>query len=225
MTAGFLRQCRDERRARPRVTVTLALTRNSVAIGSIALMAADSGLVRGPGEAEMGYVLRADACGHGYAAEAAAAVLELARNACGLTRVLATCRPENHASVRVLKKIGMHPIDYLRVHKLTDGAGLGGGRELESRSMPRTQRRKSWCTPALALGCRLTRVLTERHGPTKHHGADRAPNLRVGRRLAPGPRVPRRHLSSGIEPVIATRAMKGSATRIFRGAPVPGARP
>ena len=120
-TAGFLRQCRDERRARPRMTVTLAVTRNSIVIGSIALMAADSDLVRGPGEAEMGYVLRADAWGHGYAAEAAAAVLELARNACGLTRVLATCRPENHASVRVLEKIGMHQVDYLRGHKLIDG--------------------------------------------------------------------------------------------------------
>lgn len=120
-TAAFLRQCRDERLARPRVTVTLAVTLDSVVIGSVALMAAGSDLVRGPGEAEIGYVLRADAWGHGYAAEAAAAVLELARNACGTTRVLATCRPENLASVRVLEKIGMHQIDYLQGHKLIEG--------------------------------------------------------------------------------------------------------
>jgi ribosomal-protein-alanine N-acetyltransferase len=48
-------------------------------------------------------------------------VLELARNAFGLTRVLATCRPENLASVRVLEKIGMLQVDYLRGHKHIDG--------------------------------------------------------------------------------------------------------
>ena len=120
-TAAFLRQCREERPARPRQTVTLAVTRHSIVIGSIALMLAESDLVRGPGEAEMGYVLRADTWAQGYAAEAATAMLELARNAFGVTRVLATCRPENLASVRVLEKIGMHQIDYLRGHKLIDG--------------------------------------------------------------------------------------------------------
>ncbi|WP_411733313.1 GNAT family N-acetyltransferase [Paeniglutamicibacter sp.] len=120
-TAAFLRQCRDERWAQPRVTVTLAVMRHSIVIGSIALMLADSDLVRGTGEAEIGYVLRADAWGYGYAAETAAAMLELARNGLGITRVVASCRPENLASVRVLEKIGMQQIDYLRGHKRIDG--------------------------------------------------------------------------------------------------------
>jgi ribosomal-protein-alanine N-acetyltransferase len=64
-TAAFLRQCREERRAQPRQTVTLAVTRKSIVIGSVALMLAESDLVRGPGEAEIGYVLRADAWGGG----------------------------------------------------------------------------------------------------------------------------------------------------------------
>lgn len=102
-TVAFLRQCREEKLARPRQTVTLAVTRNSILIGSIALMLADSDLVRGAGEAGIGYVLRADAWGRGYAA----AVLELARNAFG--------------STRVLEKIGKHQIDYLRGHKHIPG--------------------------------------------------------------------------------------------------------
>lgn len=120
-TEAFLRRCGAESHVQPRETVTLAVTCNSMVIGSIALMLAASDLVRGPCEAEMGYVLRADRWGMGYAAEAAVAVLELARDVCGLSRVLATCRPENLASVRVLQKIGMHQIDYLRGHKHIEG--------------------------------------------------------------------------------------------------------
>jgi ribosomal-protein-alanine N-acetyltransferase len=66
-------------------------------------------------------VLRAAAWGNGYAAEAAEAMLELAWNGLGISRVLATCRPENLASVRVLEKVGMRRVDYLRGHKNIDG--------------------------------------------------------------------------------------------------------
>ncbi|MFL4475466.1 GNAT family N-acetyltransferase [Paeniglutamicibacter sp. MACA_103] len=120
-TAGFLRQCEAEQGVRPRETHTLAVTRDSTPIGSIALMRAESDLVREPGEAEIGYVLRADAWGNGYAAEAATAMLELAWHGLGISRVLATCRPENLASVRVLEKVGMRCVDYLHGHKLIDG--------------------------------------------------------------------------------------------------------
>jgi len=60
----------------------------------------------GADEPEIGYEIRHDRQGHGYATEAAAAVMaECAR--AGVGRVWATVRPVNGASLRVLDRIGM----------------------------------------------------------------------------------------------------------------------
>lgn len=68
---------------------------------------------------EFGYVLAASAWGHGYATEAAGAVLAYAFDKIELHRVAATCDPANLASRRVLEKIGMkcegHLRDYLYI--------------------------------------------------------------------------------------------------------------
>jgi ribosomal-protein-alanine N-acetyltransferase len=58
-----------------------------------------------PDEAVTGYVLAKDAWGQGYATEALAAVMEVARNV-GLVRLHAFCHPEHHASWHVLEKCG-----------------------------------------------------------------------------------------------------------------------
>jgi len=55
----------------------------------------------------MGYCLRRDAWGHGYATEAARALLAFAVETLGLHRMAATCDIENAASIRVLEKVGM----------------------------------------------------------------------------------------------------------------------
>jgi ribosomal-protein-alanine N-acetyltransferase len=55
--------------------------------------------------AATGYVLARDAWGRGYASEALAAMVELAR-ACGVVRLYALCHPEHAASRRVLEKCG-----------------------------------------------------------------------------------------------------------------------
>ncbi|MFI8414004.1 GNAT family N-acetyltransferase [Paeniglutamicibacter gangotriensis] len=120
-TAAFLDECSAQQRAVPRETWTLAVAMDGSVIGSVALMTGTLDLVRGPGEAEIGYVLRRDAWGNGYAAEAAEALLAWAGSHLGITRVVATCRPENTGSVRVLEKIGMQQVDYLREHKRIDG--------------------------------------------------------------------------------------------------------
>lgn len=120
-TAAFLDEYAAEQRAVPRETWTLAVAMDGSVIGSVALMTGTSDLVRGPGEAEIGYVLRRDAWSNGYAAEAAEALLAWAGSHLGITRVVATCRPENTGSVRVLEKIGMQQVDYLREHKRIDG--------------------------------------------------------------------------------------------------------
>jgi len=56
-------------------------------------------------EAVTGYVLSEDAWGRGYATEALAAVIEVARST-GVVRLSALCHPEHSASRRVLEKNG-----------------------------------------------------------------------------------------------------------------------
>jgi RimJ/RimL family protein N-acetyltransferase len=60
----------------------------------------------GPIEPEIGYEIRHDRQGRGYASEAAAAVITECAQA-GLARIWATVRPANSASLRVLHHIGM----------------------------------------------------------------------------------------------------------------------
>ncbi len=120
-TAAFLEECAAAQVAVPRETWTLAVALGVSVIGSVALMTGESDLAHGPHEAEIGYVLRRDAWGNGYAAEAADALLAWAGAHLGITRVVATCRPENTGSVRVLEKIGLRQVDYLRGHKRIDG--------------------------------------------------------------------------------------------------------
>ncbi|WBB69524.1 GNAT family N-acetyltransferase [Micromonospora sp. WMMD812] len=60
----------------------------------------------GRDDVEIGWHLHPDAWGHGYATEAAAAVLDDAFRR-GLARVLAVTDPENHASQAVCRRLGM----------------------------------------------------------------------------------------------------------------------
>lgn len=59
-------------------------------------------------DTEIGWHFHPDAWGHGYASEAAAAVLRHALDS-GLDEVVAVTAPENTASQRVCLRIGMHP--------------------------------------------------------------------------------------------------------------------
>jgi len=58
-------------------------------------------------EPDLGYAMLPEYAGQGYASEAAAAVLEYARDTLRLPRLLATTRGYNHGSARVMEKLGM----------------------------------------------------------------------------------------------------------------------
>ena len=73
-------------------------------LGWISLRLAESG---NADEAELGYRLRALAWGHGYATEAARALIRRGFTQGGLRRVLATTYEHNLASRRVMEKLGM----------------------------------------------------------------------------------------------------------------------
>ena len=72
-------------------------------VGECGLLEKD---VDGRPEIELVYVLASDVWGRGYATEAAAAVRDAAIRA-GITRLIALIDPENSASARVARKIGM----------------------------------------------------------------------------------------------------------------------
>jgi RimJ/RimL family protein N-acetyltransferase len=63
--------------------------------------------VEGTVEVEVGYHVRADLQGLGYATEAAAACRDHARQVLGLSRLIAIIDPENKPSQRVAEKIGL----------------------------------------------------------------------------------------------------------------------
>lgn len=92
----------------PRTRYFLAIVRQDTndLIGGINL-----GLSGGElGEAQQGsfaYQLRRDAWGNGYATEALQAILRFGFQTLGLHRISDFCDPANHASMRVMEKVGM----------------------------------------------------------------------------------------------------------------------
>jgi ribosomal-protein-alanine N-acetyltransferase len=85
-------------------------------IGYCAIVEKESGDIAGwcgtwkipeTGEIEVGYAVARSKWGNGYATEAAAATVEHAFSELGLERIVAVAYPENTASIKVMKKIGM----------------------------------------------------------------------------------------------------------------------
>jgi RimJ/RimL family protein N-acetyltransferase len=70
-------------------------------------------LPNGVGEVEVGWHLHPDSWGHGYATEAARALIERGFDA-GLPEVYAVVRPGNEASLAVCRRLGMAPLGRFR---------------------------------------------------------------------------------------------------------------
>lgn len=75
-----------------------------------------------PRTAELGYAIRRDRWGLGYAVDAAIVMLKFGYGTLGLHRVEAACGPENVASQKVLSKLGFSLEGRLRDHVFTNGA-------------------------------------------------------------------------------------------------------
>jgi RimJ/RimL family protein N-acetyltransferase len=80
----------------------VALKGSGVAIGMCGLIKRDT-----LSHVDIGYAFLPQYCGHGYAFEAASAVVTYARQTVGLNRLLAITSPENTASNKLLVKLGM----------------------------------------------------------------------------------------------------------------------
>jgi RimJ/RimL family protein N-acetyltransferase len=61
-------------------------------------------------ETELGWVLRRDAWGHGYATEAARACRDWGFGSLDVPYLTAMIRPENDASIRLARRLGMAPL-------------------------------------------------------------------------------------------------------------------
>ncbi|WP_203453757.1 GNAT family N-acetyltransferase [Jiangella aurantiaca] len=116
--AGMLRTAVDLAAARPRVEYYLAVTLregDDVPIGFVRLGLAD---VRA---GKLGYLIAAEHWGHGYATEAAAAMLDLAFGPLGLHRVSAAIGPDNAASIAVAERLGLVLEGRMRENVFTNG--------------------------------------------------------------------------------------------------------
>jgi [ribosomal protein S5]-alanine N-acetyltransferase len=71
---------------------------------------------------ELGYAVRRKDWGNGYASEAAHLMLDFGFTTLDLHRIQAACGPENHASQRMLARLGFTPEGRIRDHVFTNGA-------------------------------------------------------------------------------------------------------
>ena len=72
-------------------------------------------------QGETGFVLHPDHHGHGFAAEAARAMLGLGFELLGLHRIIGRCDGRNAASMRVMEKLGMRREAHLRQNEIVKG--------------------------------------------------------------------------------------------------------
>jgi RimJ/RimL family protein N-acetyltransferase len=103
-TRGFLWRAQATAGGEPRLAYELAVVvrEDDRLIGAVGLHLAPE-----EDRAMLGYCYDRGSWGHGYATEAAAAMLSLGFDVLLLHRVWAGCDPENLASARVLEKVGM----------------------------------------------------------------------------------------------------------------------
>lgn len=103
--AAFVAEMRETAPGTPGAWYQLAVERKGSPglIGDCAFQL----LARFPGQAEIGVTLAREHQGQGYAAEALACLLDYLFGELHLHRVVAACDVENHASARLLERIGM----------------------------------------------------------------------------------------------------------------------
>jgi RimJ/RimL family protein N-acetyltransferase len=112
MIAGAIERAQHE----PRTEYYLAVTDET----DILLGFARLGFA-GVKAAKLGYAIRADRWGKGYATDACRKMIEFGFAALGLHRISAAIGPDNAASIAVVRKLGMTREGRLRDHVFTNG--------------------------------------------------------------------------------------------------------
>ncbi len=103
---------------RTEFTLAAELTGSGRLVGSVGIQVTSVAHRRG----SLGFVFHPSCWSQGYATEAALMLVRFGRDELDLHRIEATCHPDNHASARVLEKIGMQREGRLRDHLLVRGS-------------------------------------------------------------------------------------------------------
>jgi RimJ/RimL family protein N-acetyltransferase len=98
-------------------SLVLAAVRDGRVIGEVNLV----WVSRVHRQGEIGFVFHPDAQGHGYATEAATAVLRLGFDTVGLHRIFGRCDARNDASARLMERLGMRREAHLRHNEVFKG--------------------------------------------------------------------------------------------------------
>lgn len=115
-TAEMIKGAIERARHEPRTEYYLAVAdETDVLIGFARL-----GLA-GVEAAKLGYAIRADRWGRGYATDACRTMVQFGFTALGLHRISAAIGPDNAASIAVVRKLGMTHEGRLRDHVFTNG--------------------------------------------------------------------------------------------------------
>ena len=101
----------------PKIQLGITLRGDDAVVGGVGAWPVDDG------RWEMGWGLRRDLWGKGYATEATSAVFDVVVGRGDVRTVSARCRPENVASARVMEKLGMRFVEFLPCDKDTRGEG------------------------------------------------------------------------------------------------------
>ena len=104
-TKAFLHSCAQEWEKPAPGFYELAILKNGEHIGAVSIY-----LNPERDTANLGWILASEHHGHGYATEAAAALVDFARKKLGIRRFTAHCDRENAASENVMRKLGMKKV-------------------------------------------------------------------------------------------------------------------
>jgi ribosomal-protein-alanine N-acetyltransferase len=99
----------------PKIELGVTLRGDDAVVGGVGAWAVAEG------RWEMGWVLRRDLWGHGYATEATSCVFDAVARRGDVHTIFARCRPENPASARVMEKLGMRFVELIPREKEVHG--------------------------------------------------------------------------------------------------------
>jgi RimJ/RimL family protein N-acetyltransferase len=114
MLAGIVERAGQEPRMEYSLAVTLPESDRLIGLARLGL--------GGHRAAKLGYAIRADEWGKGYATDACRIIVEFGFTTLGLHRITAAIGPENTASITVVKRLGFEYEGQLRDHVFTNGA-------------------------------------------------------------------------------------------------------
>ena len=118
-TQQFIDLAIEQQQQHPRLQYDLAICRKDFnqLIGACRLQITDPL----SGKAEIGYCLNQKYWNRGFATEAIQGLVDYAFQHWGVSMVLASTDPDNHASIRILQKVGMKKILELNKNKRRQG--------------------------------------------------------------------------------------------------------